>query len=172
MLLPFCQFSESNGYNQAGDILRKVGDANNEDDENAFDQNNLLNISTITIDDNVPTDQTQESLNSNLLTTQLPVEAQHLRLRGLTWNTEGIKSSIHFLSQIIQIHVPDLVFPSELQVFQADIVEQMNYTSEYFYHLNSDDLYDPELPLIKSRAVGGTLVMWKTILDPYVSIHP
>ena len=43
---------------------------------------------------------------------------------------------------------------------------------EYCHYLNSDDLYDPELPLVKARAVGGTLAMWRKWLDPYVSIYP
>ena len=44
--------------------------------------------------------------------------------------------------------------------------------SEYSYYLNSDDLYDLDLPFEKTRAVGGTLCMWKKWLDPYIHIHP
>ena len=40
------------------------------------------------------------------------------------------------------------------------------------YSLNSDDLHDPELSLVKSKAVGGTLVMWRRCLDPYITVHP
>ena len=43
---------------------------------------------------------------------------------------------------------------------------------EYCFHLNSDDLYDPELPQIKSRAVGGTLAMWRKWLDPHITVFP
>ena len=42
---------------------------------------------------------------------------------------------------------------------------------EYFCSLNSADKFDPELPLVKSRAHGGTLALWKVEHDPYVSIH-
>ena len=35
------------------------------------------------------------------------------------------------------------------------------YQGEYKCSLNSDDKYDPELPLVKSKAHGGTLAMWK-----------
>ena len=42
---------------------------------------------------------------------------------------------------------------------------------KYCVFLNTDDLYDPELPLIRSRIVGGTMVLWSTHLDPYVTIH-
>ena len=37
--------------------------------------------------------------------------------------------------------------------------------------LNSEDLYDPELAMISSRIVGGTLSLWAKYLDPYVTIH-
>jgi hypothetical protein len=42
---------------------------------------------------------------------------------------------------------------------------------KYFSFLNSDDLHDPELSMIRSRMVGGTHVLWAEILDPYVTIH-
>ena len=38
-------------------------------------------------------------------------------------------------------------------------------------YLNSDDLHDPELAMIRSRIMGGTLVMWATHLDPFVTVH-
>ena len=43
---------------------------------------------------------------------------------------------------------------------------------EYSFTLNSEDKYDPDLPLIKSRAHGGTMVLWKTLHDPYIEIYP
>ena len=70
-------------------------------------------------------------------------------------------------------HLPDLVFLSEPQVYQTDINQ---YTTgiqhEYCYSLNSDDLMDPDLPLVKSRATGGTLAMWRKWLDPHISVYP
>ena len=36
--------------------------------------------------------------------------------------------------------------------------------------LNSDDLYDPELPLLKTRAHGGTLTMWREELDSFITV--
>ena len=44
-------------------------------------------------------------------------------------------------------------------------------SGQYCYHLNSNDLHDPELATIRNRSIGGTLVMWTKSLDPYVSIH-
>ena len=36
--------------------------------------------------------------------------------------------------------------------------------------LNSDDLYEPDLPLMKNRAHGGTMTCWEASLDPYITI--
>ena len=69
--------------------------------------------------------------------------------------------------------LPDMVFLSEPQIFQTDLQQQLCHIQhEYCYHLHSDDLLDPELPLVKSRAVGGTLSLWRKWLDPHVSVHP
>ena len=46
------------------------------------------------------------------------------------------------------------------------------FKGDYFCSLNSADKYDPELPLVKSKAHGGTLALWKAEHDPFVSIHP
>ena len=65
------------------------------------------------------------------------------------------------------------MFLSEPQVFQADIKGFLtNVQHEYYFSLNSDDLYDPELALMKSKAVGGTLALWRRWLDPFISVHP
>ena len=42
---------------------------------------------------------------------------------------------------------------------------------DYFYELNSADTHDPDIPLIKPKAVGGTLILWKRRLDPYVEVQ-
>ena len=71
------------------------------------------------------------------------------------------------------MHQPDFIFLSEPQIFANDLELSMKtFQGEYKCSLNSDDKYDPELPLIKSKAHGGTLVLWKIEHDPYVSIHP
>ena len=46
------------------------------------------------------------------------------------------------------------------------------FQGEYKCSLNSDDKYDPELPLTKSKANGGTMSLWKIEHDPFISIHP
>ena len=43
---------------------------------------------------------------------------------------------------------------------------------EYCFKLNSPDVHDPDLPLHQSKAHGGTLVMWKRDLQPFISICP
>ena len=68
---------------------------------------------------------------------------------------------------------PDLVFLSESQIFQSDINLSMNYfRGEYSFSLNSEDLHDPELAFLKNKSKGGTLVMWKQSLDPYITLIP
>ena len=90
----------------------------------------------------------------------------------MTWNVEGIKANIHVLTDTLLSCLPDIAFLSEPQLFQTDLPQQMQYVHhEYCYWLSSDDLIDPELPLVKSRATGGTLVMWRKWLDPHISVH-
>ena len=43
---------------------------------------------------------------------------------------------------------------------------------EYSYALNSVDKHDPDLPLTKSKAIGGSMILWKHCLDPYITVHP
>ena len=42
----------------------------------------------------------------------------------------------------------------------------------YEIYLNSEDIFDPDLPLDKVKAHGGTMVMWHTSLSPYVTVIP
>ena len=45
------------------------------------------------------------------------------------------------------------------------------FDGEYSASLNSEDLYDQDLPFIYNRAKGGTMVLWKSYLDPYLFVH-
>ena len=47
-----------------------------------------------------------------------------------------------------------------------------DFKESFSSSLNSQDLYDPDLPLRTARSFGGTMIMWKIDLDPYVTIHP
>ena len=95
-------------------------------------------------------------------------------LTSLTWNCENIKNNIYFLKSVLSSNISaDLIFLSEPNIFQSDLMSTISPTREkYCSYLNTDDLYDPELAMIKSRIVGGTLAMWAKHLDPYVTVHP
>ena len=69
--------------------------------------------------------------------------------------------------------LPDLIFLTETQTFQFETkIATSPFEGEYFCSLNSDDLYDRELPFIKNRSNGGTMILWKKTLDKFVSILP
>ena len=41
---------------------------------------------------------------------------------------------------------------------------------DYCYFLNSDDIHNPELPLVTSHAIGGTLCLWRRNLDAFITV--
>lgn len=45
-----------------------------------------------------------------------------------------------------------------------------NFTGDYLWYLNSSDKFDPELPLLQSRTFGGTIVLWRQSIDPYITV--
>ena len=46
------------------------------------------------------------------------------------------------------------------------------FYGEYCSVLGSDDLFDPDLPLSRKNPHGGTMIMWRRSLDPYVKPLP
>ena len=91
----------------------------------------------------------------------------------LTWNIEGFQRSFLEIRQVLDQNPADLVFLSEPWLFQCDLHQATQLLHhDYKMYLNSDDVYDPELPLLHSRAHGGTLTLWKAELDPFISILP
>ena len=46
------------------------------------------------------------------------------------------------------------------------------FQPKFSFHLNSEDLFCEELPLVSRRAAGGTMAIWKAELDPFVRILP
>ena len=93
-------------------------------------------------------------------------------MRSIVWNIENMKRNLFSLKNYLHIHTPDLVFLSEPMLFQCDFLNIMEYfKGEYCASLNSEDLHNPELPLTTSRAKGGTLVMWRSSLDPFITTH-
>ena len=76
---------------------------------------------------------------------------------------------MHFINK----YDPDLIFLSEPQIHSCNLDQTMKYLQgSYKVALNTADKLDPELPLFKSKATGGTAVLWKSIYDAHVSVHP
>ena len=46
------------------------------------------------------------------------------------------------------------------------------FQPKYSFHLNSEDTLCPDLPLITKRAIGGTMALWRTELDPFIKVLP
>ena len=89
------------------------------------------------------------------------------------WNAEGLKNSIYSIKEFLQQKSPSMAFISESQAFQSDISPLMKHIQgEYCYFLNSEDLHDPDSALMRNTTAGGTLLLWKKSLDPFISIHP
>ena len=58
-------------------------------------------------------------------------------------------------------------------LYQCDLPPLLvPFSGRYEAHLNSEDLYDPVLPLDKVRAHAGTMVMWECSLSPFISVIP
>ena len=45
------------------------------------------------------------------------------------------------------------------------------FRGEYSASLNSEDLHNLELSLTSSRCKVGSMVLWKTDLDPFISLN-
>ena len=91
----------------------------------------------------------------------------------LSWNIEGAKRGAHNLAHFVEIHHPALMFLSEPQLFQCDAsLALAPLLPTYCHHLNSEDTYYPELALDKRHANGGTLALWHSALDPFITILP
>ena len=91
----------------------------------------------------------------------------------MTWNIEGWGRNCHNLKHFTNNLRPDFIFLSEPQCFQCDISEQFSIFNDSFsYHLNSEDLLNPDLPLDTRKAIGGTMALWRTKFDPYVRVLP
>ena len=68
---------------------------------------------------------------------------------------------------------PILIFLSEPQIYYCDITEMFSmFSGKFSFSLNSEDSFCPSLPLESRAAKGGTMVMWKTDISPYVRVLP
>ena len=92
---------------------------------------------------------------------------------SLTWNIEGFRRNLHSLKYFTVLHKPNFVFLSEPQLLQCDVAALLQtFHGCYSYHLNSEDLHNPEIALDNSKIKGGTMVLWQTSMDPYITIIP
>ena len=67
----------------------------------------------------------------------------------------------------------DFIFLNEIQIFQFDVSQVTPlFIGEYCFASNTEDLHDPELGLLKNRAHGGTMVLWKKTLNKFVTQLP
>ena len=91
----------------------------------------------------------------------------------LTWNIEGWKRNCFNLKNFTDNFSPDIIFLSEPQCYQCDIQPLYeHFHSSFSFSLNSDDVLCPDLPLDTRKAVGGTMIMWRSKLDPYIKVLP
>ena len=89
----------------------------------------------------------------------------------MTWNIEGFSRSSFEIKQLIDSVSPELIFLSEPCLFQCDANLATNLLShQYSFFLNSEDFYEPDLPLHTNRAHGGTMTLWKKSLDPFITV--
>ena len=89
-----------------------------------------------------------------------------------SWNIEGFSRNIYNLRHLIDQYHPDFIMLSEPQIYSPDLSLIVGLlATAYSFSLNSADQHDPELPLLKSKAHGGTMVLWKHELDPFVSCY-
>ena len=94
-----------------------------------------------------------------------------MEFRALTWNCEGVKNNIFKLNSVLLNNNVSFAFISEPQLYQCDAASIFQYLEgDYCWSLNSHDILDPELPLVKSRAIGGTLMLWQKELDPFIEV--
>ena len=62
-----------------------------------------------------------------------------------------------------------MVFLSEPQLYNCDMTLLASpFRGKYSFLLNSEETSNPELALDCPKARGGTMIMWRTELDPYV----
>ena len=86
----------------------------------------------------------------------------------------GVEEANQFSESVLELPEDVVeIFLSEPQVFQSDIsILCSPFSGEYSFLLNSEETSNPELALDSRKAYGGTLLMWKSELDPFVTPLP
>ena len=66
---------------------------------------------------------------------------------------------------------PEFIFLNETLLFQFEAKAATDLLhGDYNYVLSSDDSADPELPFMKSKSYGGTMILWKRSLCEFISV--
>ena len=100
-------------------------------------------------------------------------KASSTSLTCLTWNIEGIRRNCFVLAEILNTRDLSFAFLTEIQAYQNDLQNVLDYVQEkYCFAATSDDIMDPDLPLLRSKAKGGAMILWKQWLDPYIKVIP
>ena len=91
--------------------------------------------------------------------------------KAITWNIEGAKQNQFSLKYFMDRESPDFIFLNECLLFQYEVSEATNLLQgEYCHALCSEDILDPELPFVKNKSNGGTMILWKNNLDNFVTV--
>ena len=115
----------------------------------------------------------QDTASLISLPTSLPISATSYPFTSLTWNIEGWKRNKFSLKYFVDSVSPDFIFLNEVLLFQFEGKRATDiFKGEYCHTLSSDDIADPELPLIKNRSNGGTMILWKRSLDQFITVLP
>ena len=91
--------------------------------------------------------------------------------RSITWNIESLKSHKFTLKYFVDLVEPHFIYLNETLLFQFEANAATDLLrGEYEYTLNSDDVFDPELPFIRNKSHGGTMIFWKKSLSEFISV--
>ena len=132
-----------------------------------------LNASVASVEEFIPTFKLPCPDKSTLVDAPLQTDQSFKAFFALSWNIEGLSRNVFNLKHFSDLYQPDLVFLSEPQIHSCNLAQTLKHLSgAYASSLNSADIYDPELPLVKSKAHGGTMVLWKRQYDPCIKLHP
>ena len=91
----------------------------------------------------------------------------------MSWNIEGFRRNQMNLKHFCDQYNPSLISLSEPQAFQCDIaLHTQPFSGEYCFLLNSEETNNPDLAMESPKAHGGTMMMWKVDLDPFITPLP
>ena len=62
------------------------------------------------------------------------------------------------------------MFLSQPMLFQCDAALALSSMASYSFHLNSEDSSLPSMSMDQRRAWGGTLALWHSSLDPFITV--